>query len=114
MLIVAWSSDVCSSDLVELFAVTGPTGSGKTTILDGICFALYGSVPRYGRGAVAPVVSQGLMEATVGLTFSVGERMYQVARRVKRDAKKRAAGIDRKSGGEGKSVGVSVDLGGGR
>lgn len=78
---------------VELFAITGPTGSGKTTILDGICFALYGSVPRYGRGAVAPVVSQGLMEATVGLTFSIGERMYQVARRVKRDAKKKAAGI---------------------
>jgi exonuclease SbcC len=78
---------------VELFAITGPTGSGKTTILDGICFALYGSVPRYGRGAVAPVVSQGLMEATVGLTFSIGEQMYQVARRVKRDAKKKAAGI---------------------
>ena len=30
----------------ELFALTGPTGSGKTTILDGICFALYGAVPR--------------------------------------------------------------------
>lgn len=77
---------------VELFAVTGPTGSGKTTILDGICFALYGSVPRYGRGAVAPVVSQGHMEATVGLTFSIGERKYQVARRVRSDAKKKAAG----------------------
>ena len=33
---------------VELFALTGPTGSGKTTILDGICFALYGAVPRHG------------------------------------------------------------------
>lgn len=32
-----------------LFAIIGPTGSGKTTILDGICLALYGQTPRLGR-----------------------------------------------------------------
>ena len=76
---------------VELFALTGPLGSGKTTVLDGICFALYGSVPRHGKGSVAPVITQGLMEATVGLTFSIGEQVYQVARKIRRDAKGKGA-----------------------
>ena len=33
---------------VSFFALTGPTGSGKSTLIDGLCFALYGTVPRWG------------------------------------------------------------------
>lgn len=32
-----------------IFALTGPTGAGKSTILDAICIALYGATPRLGR-----------------------------------------------------------------
>lgn len=31
----------------QIFSIVGPTGSGKSTILDAICLALYGSAPRY-------------------------------------------------------------------
>ena len=33
-----------------LFGIFGPTGSGKSTILDAITFALYGRVERASRG----------------------------------------------------------------
>lgn len=32
-----------------IFAITGPTGAGKSTILDAICLALYGQTPRLGK-----------------------------------------------------------------
>ena len=32
-----------------IFAITGPTGAGKSTILDALCLALYGRTPRLGK-----------------------------------------------------------------
>ena len=32
-----------------IFALTGPTGAGKSTVLDALCLALYGATPRLGR-----------------------------------------------------------------
>ncbi|HSK22428.1 MAG TPA: SMC family ATPase [Egicoccus sp.] len=79
--------DATTVDLVdaELFVLSGPTGAGKSSVIDAIVFALYGNVPRYDdRRLVAPIVNQGRNEARVRLTFTVAERTYQATRVVRR------------------------------
>ena len=45
----AWTIDFQAPDFRSgIFAIVGPTGSGKTTILDAICLALHGHTPRIG------------------------------------------------------------------
>lgn len=46
-----WAIDLTHPAYVSngIFAITGPTGAGKTTILDAICLALYGRTPRLNK-----------------------------------------------------------------
>jgi exonuclease SbcC len=72
---------------LDLVALVGPTGSGKSTIIDAVTFALYGSVARYhDNRMVAPVISSLEREARVQLDFQLGDEEYRVARVVRRTA----------------------------
>jgi exonuclease SbcC len=72
---------------IELAALVGPTGSGKSTIIDGITFALFGIVARYDDArAVAPVINQLDTEARVALVFDVGGESHTALRVVRRTA----------------------------
>lgn len=79
-------------DDADYFALVGPTGSGKSSLIDALAFALYGCVARYDdRRLVAPVISQGRVEARVGLDFMAGGCTYRVVRVVRATGKGKGA-----------------------
>lgn len=64
-----------------LFVVTGPTGAGKTSLFDALCFALYGRLP--GDRPEAEARSHHAappIEPFVQLDFAVGDDHFRVRR----------------------------------
>ncbi len=65
-----------------LFLICGPTGSGKTSILDGICYSLYGDSAggeRTGR-TMRSDFADPKTPTQVNFSFALGERRYRVQR----------------------------------
>ncbi|GAB4005046.1 AAA family ATPase [Nocardioides ultimimeridianus] len=70
---------------VDYFSLVGPTGSGKSTIIDAITFALYGTAHRWERAnAISYALAPTTNRCTVSLIFDVSGRRYQVVREVRR------------------------------
>ncbi|MFC4336566.1 AAA family ATPase [Salininema proteolyticum] len=83
---------------VDFFALTGPTGSGKSTVLDSICFALYGRTPRL-RNKLDFTIAPSATEGSVRLVFHAGDDRYVVTRSLRRNKNGKVsttnAGIER-------------------
>ncbi len=65
-----------------LFLLTGDTGAGKSSILDAVCFALYGEVPgdRHGAKHLRSDHAAPDAEPRVSLRLSIGERSFRFTR----------------------------------
>jgi len=61
-----------------LFIITGPTGSGKTSVLDAICAALYGKTPRLpNTKELEQLMTHGSGECRSEVLFSVKGKRYR-------------------------------------
>lgn len=72
----------------HLFLISGPTGSGKSTIFDGICYALYGKTGSPDRSAdtiKSDFAGTGEL-CCVSFIFSVGTKTYKIFRQPRQTA----------------------------
>jgi len=76
-----WEIDFTRPEYLSdgLFAITGPTGSGKSTILDAICLALYGQTPRLGRITKSSneIMSRHAGDCFAEVTFATASGAYR-------------------------------------
>ena len=75
----------------SLFLISGPTGAGKSTVLDGMCCALYGATSGGDRTPLQMRSDHAARkDATeVRLDFRLGERDYRALRRLEHERPKK-------------------------
>jgi len=69
----------------RLFVISGSTGAGKTTIFDGICFALYGFGSGQDRKETKTLRSdfaEDTVHTAVELVFEIHEKTYRILRQL--------------------------------
>ena len=80
-LVGTWEIDLTAPAYRDdnLYAITGPTGAGKTTILDAICLALYGRTPRLARinKNTNDIMSRHTGTCFAEATIAVHDRRYR-------------------------------------
>ena len=76
-----WQVDFTHPDYSSdgIFAITGPTGAGKTTIMDAICLGLYGRTPRLDKVTKSSneIMSRQAGECFAEVTFETQKGRYR-------------------------------------
>lgn len=63
----------------KLVAIVGPTGAGKSSLLEAICFVLFGEAT-FGGKVYKELSTDGCSEIDVRMVFTVGDERYQLVR----------------------------------
>ncbi|MCV6587629.1 MAG: hypothetical protein OIF57_01180 [Marinobacterium sp.] len=95
-----WFIDFTRDRFIEngLFAITGPTGAGKSSLLDAICLALYHATPRMDR-QIDELMTRHTGEAMAEVEFEVRGEAYR-ARWTRRRARNKGDGKLQQAQGE--------------
>ena len=73
----------------DYFVLVGATGAGKSTVIDAITFALYGTVPRWDdQRMITPALAPTATRGVVRLVFDADGQRYAVAREARRSGGK--------------------------